>query len=110
MAGIYSAKGWGVLRSSDYGQTWTHVGGAQGEASIFGTPNRVYTFWSWACGRCSENPNGQSAPTPGIAGWVPMPTPASMSMGPTAAAVVFDGQRYVIVTANWLSGLWRYVE
>jgi hypothetical protein len=31
-------------------------------------------------------------------------------MGPTAAAVVFDGQRYVVITANWLAGLWRYVE
>jgi hypothetical protein len=110
MTGIYSAHGWGVLRSSDYGQTWMHVGGGQGQASIFGSPNRIYSFWSWACGSCTENPNGQSAPAPGITGWASMPTPAAMSMGPTAAAVVFDGQRYVIVTANWLAGLWRYVE
>jgi hypothetical protein len=110
MAGVYSAHGWGVLRSTDYGQTWAHVGGGQSQASIFGSPNRVYSFWSWACGRCTENPNGQSAPAPGITGWAQMPTPAGMTMGPTAGAVVFDGQRYVVITANWLAGLWRYVE
>lgn len=110
MAGLYSAHGSGLLRSTDYGQTWAHVGASQREASVFGTPNRIYTFWSWACGRCSESPNGQSAPSPGITGWAPMATPSSMWTGPTAAAVVFDGQRYVIVTANWMAGLWRYVE
>jgi hypothetical protein len=33
-----------------------------------------------------------------------------MLIGPAQAAVVFDGSRYVIVTANWQAGLWRYVE
>jgi hypothetical protein len=110
MAGVYSAFGWGVLRSSDYGQTWTHVGVAKSEASVFGTPNRVYGLWSWACGQCTEDPGGQVAPMPGITGWTSFATPAAMSMGPAQAAVVFDGSRYVIVTANWMSGLWRYVE
>lgn len=110
MAGVYSALGWGVLRSSDYGQTWAHVGNSSGEAVVFGTPSRVYAAWSWACGHCTVSPAGQVAPAPGISGWTSWPTPPSMAMGPTMAAVVFDGNRYVIVTANWLSGLWRYVE
>src|SRR4051794_35740264 len=36
MAGVYSQKGWGVLRSADFGQTWTHVGPAGPQTTIFG--------------------------------------------------------------------------
>ena len=45
MAGYNSALGWGVLRSTDYGQTWTHVGNALNEGVIFATPNKLYTMW-----------------------------------------------------------------
>ena len=30
--------------------------------------------------------------------------------GAAQAAVVFDGSHYIVVTANWRAGLWRYVE
>jgi photosystem II stability/assembly factor-like uncharacterized protein len=110
MAGIYSALGWGVLRSTDYGQTWTHVGSTSGQAVVFGTPNNVYAMYSWACGACTVDPAIQIAPQPGIAGWASAATPPGMAMGAAQAAVVFDGTHYVIVTANWLSGIWRYVE
>jgi hypothetical protein len=110
MAGTYSALGWGVLRSTNYGQTWSHVGNSSSEAVVFGTPNRVYAMYSWACGHCTVDPAMQSAPQPGTSGWVAMSTPPAMAIGPAQAAVVFDGSRYVVVTANWLSGLWRYVE
>ncbi len=110
MAGVYSDLGWGVLRSSDYGQTWTHVGSSANQAAVFGTPNRVYSMWSWACGHCNTDPVAQSAPVPGISGWTAMTTPSNMTSGAAQAAVVYDGSRYVIVTANWLAGLWRYVE
>ncbi len=110
MAGAYSALGWGVLRSADYGQTWTHVGGTSGEAVVFGTPNRTYAMWSWACIGCTVDPAAQSAPSPGTTGWAPMTMPSNMQMGPASAAVVFDGSHYVIVTSNWKAGLWRYVE
>jgi hypothetical protein len=52
----------------------------------------------------------QVAAQPGIDGWSSAPTPAAMSQGPASAAVVFDGAHYVVVTANWASGLWQYVE
>jgi photosystem II stability/assembly factor-like uncharacterized protein len=110
MAGIYSARGWGVLRSTDFGQTWTHVGNSSGEGIVFGTPNRVYAMWAWACGKCTVDPAFQSAAQPGTAGWSSGSTPAGMNMGPASAVVLFDGTHYVIVTANWNSGLWRYVE
>jgi hypothetical protein len=110
MAGAYSALGWGVLRSTDYGQTWTHMGQTTQEAAVFGTPNNVYAMYAWACGACTVAPNGQIAPQPGSSAWVAMTTPAGMTAGAAQAAVVFNGSRYVIVTANWLAGLWRYVE
>jgi hypothetical protein len=110
MAGIYSAGGWGVIRSSDYGQTWSHVGASVGEAIVFGTPNKVYSMYAWACGKCTVGTAFQVAGSPGTSGWTTVLTPPGMGAGPAQAAVVFDGSRYVIVTANWLSGLWRYVE
>jgi hypothetical protein len=110
MAGIYSQLGWGVLRSADYGQTWIHVGNTSGEAVVFGTPNKIYAMYSWACGQCIIDPATEIAAQPGMTEWASASTPSGMAMGPAQVAVVFDGTRYVIVTANWLSGIWRYVE
>jgi hypothetical protein len=110
MAGVNSGKGWGVLRSTDYGQTWAHVGNTSGEGIVFGTPNHIYAMWAWACAHCTVDPAFEVGPAGGLGTWTSVPTPASMSMGGAQAAVVFDGTHYVIVTANWLSGLWRYVE
>jgi hypothetical protein len=110
MAGAYSALGWGVLRSTDYGQTWAHVGQTVAEAVVFGTPNNVYAMQAWACGHCTVAANAQVAGQPGISGWVSTTTPSTMTAGAAQAAVVFNGSRYVLITANWLAGLWRYVE
>ena len=110
MGGVYSSRGWGVLRSADYGQTWVHVGAASGEAIVFGTPNNVYAAYGWAAGHGRVDPNFQIAPQPGTTGWIAPGAPTGMSQGPIAATVVFDGTQYVVLTANYLGGLWRYVE
>ncbi len=47
MAGAYSALGQGVLRSSDYGQTWIHVGLDANEAVVFGTSQYVYAMYGY---------------------------------------------------------------
>jgi len=39
-----------------------------------------------------------------------MSTPPAMAIGPAQAATVFDGTNYIILTANWRAGLWRFVE
>jgi hypothetical protein len=39
-----------------------------------------------------------------------MSTPSGMTAGAAQAVVVYDGSKYITVTANWLAGLWRYVE
>ncbi len=110
MAGQYSGLGHGVLRSTDFGQTWKHVGFTIEQAIVFGTPNRIYASFAWACADCDLDPNIQSAPVPGVSAWERMPRPTGMAIGAAQAAVVFDGTNYVIVTANWKAGLWRYVE
>jgi len=110
MPGVGSDLRAGVLRSTDYGETWTRVGIAIDQATVFGTPKRIYAMYAWACGGCLLDPALQSAPHPAISGWVRMPTPPEMSIGPAQAATVFDGTHYIVVTANWRGGLWRYVE
>lgn len=110
MSGIYSSQGWGVLRSTDYGQTWKHVGIWSEQAIVFGTPNRIYSMFAWACADCKLDPKMQSAPVPGTTGWERMTAPPEMPIGAAQSATVFDGKNYIIVTANWKAGLWRYVE
>lgn len=110
VAGLYSALGWGVLRSTDYGATWAHVGGNGSQNDVFGTPNRVYAGWGWACAHCNVDPSLQSAAQPGLTGWANITRPPVMTEGLASSAVTFDGTSYVIVTANWTGGLYRYVE
>ena len=110
MPALYSNLGAGVLRSTDYGKTWIRVGVEMNQATVFGTPKRVYAMYAWACGGCKLDPALQSAPQPGISGWARMPTPPEMAIGAAQAATVFDGTNYVILTANWRGGIWRFVE
>jgi hypothetical protein len=110
MPAFRSDLGAGVLRSTDYGATWTRVGISTYEAAVFGTPRHVYAMYAWACGGCAIDPAPQSAPQPGISGWERISTPPEMVIGPAQAATVFDGTNYIILTANWRGGLWRFVE
>jgi hypothetical protein len=111
MAGAYSALGWGVLRSTDYGQTWTHVGAQGNETIVFGTNRFVYAMYGWAAGPGQSVPPAlQVAAQPGTGTWTMPATPGSMLQGPTFAIVTNDGTYDIIVTANFNSGLWRYVE
>ncbi len=111
MAGAYSALGWGVLRSADYGQTWSHIGGTANEATVFGTAKSVNAMNSGAVGLGGMlDPSLELAAQPGTGAWSMPGTPAAMTIGPARAAVIRDGNHTVIVTANWGAGLWRYVE
>jgi hypothetical protein len=111
MAGVYSSSGWGVLRSTDYGITWTHVGQVGNENVVFGTPKNVYAMNSWAAGLgATVDPAFELAPSPGTAGWTTPGTPVDMTQGAAQAAVTSDGTHNVIVTANWGAGIWRYIE
>jgi hypothetical protein len=110
MAGVYSASGWGVLRSTDYGATWAHVGATTNENVVFGTPKNVYAMNSGAAGLSAVvSPAFELAAPPGTT-WTSPDTPADMTQGAAQAAVTNDGTQNVILTANWGAGVWRYVE
>jgi photosystem II stability/assembly factor-like uncharacterized protein len=103
MAGVYSTGGDGVLRSSDYGRTWTHLDA--GIATIVcGTAQRVYSIGQ------GQFVSFESALQPGTGSWMPLGTPATMTLGPWQAVVTNDGSHSLLVTANNQAGLWRYVE
>lgn len=110
MAGPYGTQGWGVYRSIDYGVTWTHVGIAQNENIVFGTPSNVYSGTSGACQGACADPSLEHAAQPAISSWTTLPTPMGMINGPAQTATVFNGTNYIIISANWDGGIWRYVE
>jgi hypothetical protein len=111
MAGVYSALGWGVLRSTDYGETWTHVGVSSNENIVFGTSRHLYAMNGFAVGAGGMvNPNLEVGDHPGTGPWMSVATPTAMAQGPATATVINNGTHNVIITANFNSGLWRYVE
>lgn len=97
----------GIFRSIDSGKTWLQVSTSLANA-VFGTPDFIYSMDSFATGE-SYDPNLQSSLFSGNS-WLPMPLVPAMTNGAKRAAVTFDGLHYVIVSGNWLGGIWRYVE
>jgi hypothetical protein len=111
MAGVYSALGFGVLRSPDFGQTWIHVGMTNNESVVAGTSKIVYSMYGNAVGPGNTtNPFFEVASQPGAGTWVAPGTPATMTQGSAQIAVVNDGTHNILIGAMWNSGLWRYIE
>jgi hypothetical protein len=111
MAGLYSKNGYGVFRSSDYGQTWMHVGQSLlQERVVFGTPKHVYAMMGNEVPGTGSDPALQMADQPGGGDWTSPPTPPSLMQGPLQALVTSDGASSIVLLASWSSGLWRYVE
>ncbi len=111
MAGAYSAYGWGVVRSADYGVTWAHEGMGEAQTIVVGTPKFVYSMHGGAAGVGQMvDPTLEMAPQPGTGTWTAPGTPMDMTQGPAQAAVTSDKTHEIIVTASWNAGLWRYLE
>lgn len=105
IAGRQSLLGDGILRSTDYGQTWARVGLNTSESIVFGTPKNVYSMCF-----CS-NGKFQVASMPGTGTWVAPGTQAGPTTPPTAqVGVVNDGTRNILVAAGGETGVWRYIE
>lgn len=105
MAGSGSGLGQGVLRSSDYGQTWAHVGLSNIATVVTGTPGKnVYSMCS-----CSST-SFAVASDPGTGTWVSPGTPSALTHGAAQIVIVNDGTHNVLVGAMESAGLWRYVE
>ncbi|MEO7361920.1 MAG: fibronectin type III domain-containing protein [Gemmatimonadaceae bacterium] len=112
MTGNGSALGAGVLRSSDFGQTWRHVGPNNTQSVVVGTSKNVYAMFGYPVGLTgSVNPNFQVAAQPGTGTWVLPGTPASLNLEGTAQIIVVnDGTHNILIGAMWNRGVWRYVE
>jgi hypothetical protein len=111
MAGMYSANGWGIQRSTDYGRTWAHVGSNTNESVVVGTSKNVYAMFGWSIGAGQSNdPSLQVAAQPGDGAWAIPGTPASMTQGPHYLSVVNDGTHNILVGAMGNGGVWRYIE
>jgi hypothetical protein len=111
MAGNYSALGPGVLRSTDYGQTWSHLGIATEETVVVGTSKNVYSMHGWAVGPGgSVEPAFELSAQPGTGHWIAPGTPAGLTQGAGQISVVNDGIHNILVGAMWNSGVWRYIE
>jgi photosystem II stability/assembly factor-like uncharacterized protein len=101
----------GVVTSTDYGQTWTHVGPNSYESIVFGTSKNVYAMYGYPVGAGNSAPPAfQVASQPGTGTWVSPSTPSGLIQGPAQAAVVNNGTNSILVGAMWNSGLWRYIE
>jgi hypothetical protein len=111
IAGTASALGAGVLRSTDYGQTWTHVGLANTETVVLGTSKNLYSMAGAPVGTTgSIDPAFEVAVQPGTGTWFPVTTPAALNQGTAQFAVVNDGTNNILLGAMYNSGVWRYVE
>ncbi len=111
MAGLSSALGWGVLRSGDYGQTWTHVGMSNNETVVIGTSKNVYSMYGIPVGPGgSSNPVFELASQPGTGAWIAPGTPNALSQGAAQMAVVNNGTNNILVGAMWNNGVWQYIE
>jgi hypothetical protein len=87
--------------------TWQHVGQTTQETVVFGTQKWVYAMYGWGI---PDNTNFEVTPQPGMGNWTQPATPAAMTMGPAQAAVTNDGMHNILVLANYLGGVWRYIE
>jgi hypothetical protein len=105
---IYNPGVGGIERSVDAGVTWSRVSSITA-GTIIATPTMLYAGSSFptltAC-----DPHLQHADRRVGAEWTGDPTPDGMSNGPYRCAVTYDGTNHIIITGNWLSGIWRYVE
>jgi hypothetical protein len=111
MAGWYSKLGNGVLRSTDYGKTWAHVGIDTYEGVVVGTSKNLYAMYGWAIGAgMTVDPTLESAPVPGTGTWTMPGTPSAMTQGTAQIVTTFDGTHNILLAANYNAGLWRYVE
>jgi hypothetical protein len=97
----------GVFRSLDAGKTWDSVSTELSNA-VFGTPHRIYSSDSFASGG-NYSANLYFSTASGIH-WTAMDVVPAMHNGTKHAAVTHDSATVIIVSGNWLGGIWRFVE
>jgi hypothetical protein len=105
---LYSGGAFGIHKSTDNGLTWAVVSSTY-SAGIVATSSRLYSTANYAS-TSSFGPWLMHADRSNGTSWSSDPSPPAMNNGWHRAAVGFDGHHWVILTANWTKGLWRYIE
>jgi hypothetical protein len=106
---VFMGGGFGIQKSTDNGVSWTTVSSTY-SAGIVGTATKLYSTSNYAS-LAGFGPNLMIADrAAGGTAWTNATGPAAMNNGWIHAAVVHDGSRYIIVSGNWLAGIWRHVE
>jgi hypothetical protein len=104
---ILNGGAFGIDKSNDDGLTWTRSSKTL-SGVIIGTATTLYSTTNYASGG-TVPAHLQHATLDGTS-WTEDPTPGGMTNGWHAAAVSCGSDHHVIVSGNWLAGLWRYVE
>ncbi|MEO6349071.1 MAG: hypothetical protein ABIP53_00270, partial [Candidatus Limnocylindrales bacterium] len=109
---LYMAAMEGMFRATSPYLSWTKVDG-NATQSVIGTPSFLYSSFGWAS-LGPVSPALRRASASAGASWDGnyTATPGGMTNGAMGAAVTYNASigKYIIVTGNWLGGLWRYVE
>jgi hypothetical protein len=104
---VVNGGAFGIETSTDRGLTWENRATSY-SAIVVGTATHLYSSTNYAS-RGEFAPRLQRSDATGVV-WEPMEAPERMFNGPRGAAVTNDGEHYVIITGNWMAGVWRYVE
>jgi hypothetical protein len=110
LPGVYGTT-WGLLRSTDYGVSWTGVGANEEEDNVVMTSKNIYVMDGGAIGLGnSQAAHYQTAAQPGTGTWAQPSLPAGIYQMNAQFATVNDGTHNIVVGAMWGAGIWRYIE
>jgi hypothetical protein len=74
------------------------------------TATKIYTSYSPGWAGDWQEPGVRHASINADSIWTDEAVPSGLTEGGFRSAVAFDGTHYVIISADWSAGVWRYIE
>ena len=105
---LYLAAMNGLYTSQNYGADWTKIPNTPNTSVVAATPTTIYSSYGWATTGGGDPQIGRTNRATGS--YTAMAWPSGMSSGGIAWTSTTDGDRWIIVGANWNAGIWRFVE